>query len=105
MEVSINNMEKGDFGDTSLSISNLNNTGKPTLRTKVEILQNLTQSQSIKIEKLHEDVASTLQLLSVAADEMKEQDTTDHALRTKVEVLEDVLNDHQVALNIFIFFI
>jgi chromosome segregation ATPase len=99
MEGSKNNMEKGDFGDTSLSISNLNNTGKPTLRTKVEILQNLTQSQSIKIEKLHEDVASTLQLLSDAADEMKVQDTTDHALKAKVEVLEDVLNDHQVAIE------
>ncbi len=93
-----NNVEKGDM-TTSLSMSNLNNTGKPTLRTKVEILQNLTQSQSIKIEKLHEDVASTLQLLSEAADEMKVQDTTDHALTAKVNVLEEVLNDHQVAIE------
>ena len=40
-----------------------------------------------------------MQLLSEAADEMKVQDTTDHALTAKVNVLEEVLNDHQVAIE------
>ena len=93
------NNEKAAFGTSSLSVSNLSTTGKPTLRTKVEILQNITQSQNMKIEKLHEDVAATLQILSDAADEMKVQDTTDHALKEKVEVMESVLNDHQAAIE------
>ena len=56
-----------------------------------------TQSQTVKIDKLHEDVEATLKLLSDAADEMKVQDNTDHAL-TKVEV-GSVLNDHQAAIE------
>ena len=95
--------EKGGFETTNpLSMSNLRNTGqkqKPTLRTKVEILEKFTQSQTVKIDKLHEDVEATLKLLSDAADEMKVQDNTDHALTAKVEVMESVLNDHQAAIE------
>jgi chromosome segregation ATPase len=67
----------------------------------VENLETISKRQGESLGRLHEDVESTLKLLTEAAEHMHSRDALDTNLKARVDVLEDVLNDHQVIITSF----
>ena len=72
-----------------------------TLRSKVESLETSALQQEQKIGKLHEDVESTLKLLTEAAGHIHTQDEMEKTLKERIDVLEEVANDHQSLIEGF----
>ena len=64
-------------------------------------METVSKEQQKSLGRLHEDVESTLKILTEAAEHMHSREALDTNLKTRVDVLEDVLNDHQAIISSF----
>ena len=64
-------------------------------------METVSKEQQRSLGRLHEDVESTLKIHTEAAEHMHSREALDTNLKTRVDVLEDVLNDHQAIITSF----
>ena len=64
-------------------------------------METVSKEQQKSLGRLHEDVESTLKILTEAAEHMHSREALDTNLTGRVDMLEDILNDHQQIITSF----